>query len=182
MPVLPATGYFWSFGGLGRTCIIDLNAGASTAPVAMLGDDTQTDFPRPQFPSGGVEVLPSTSVTPMSDDSRRRGCVGNYHSPGKKSITDLGFPRASFPPGESCAEELDYIRLASLAASSVCAWTVTGSLLFGSPHRRVRGCSRSTLLLLRLMLFDGLDEVPVSGRKHQCSSARHPCPPSCDFK
>ena len=49
MPVLLAMGYLRSFGGLGRTCIIDLNAGASTAPVEMLGDDTQTDFPRPQF-------------------------------------------------------------------------------------------------------------------------------------
>ena len=62
MPVLPAAGYLRSFG------IIDLNAGASTAPVEMLGDDTQTDFSRPQFPPGGVEVLPSTSVTLMSDD------------------------------------------------------------------------------------------------------------------
>ena len=75
---------------------------------------------------------------------------------------ELDFPRASFPPGESCAEELDYIRLASLAGSPVCTWTVTGSLLFGSPHIRVRGCSRSTLLCL--LRFDGLDDVPVSGR------------------
>ena len=59
-------------------------------------------------------------------------------------------------------EELDYIRLASLAGSPVCGWTVTGSLLFGSPHRCVWGCSRSTLLCL--LRFDGLDEVPVSGR------------------
>ena len=36
----------------------------------------------------------------------------------------------------------------------MCAWTVTGSLLFGSPHRRERGCSRSTLL--GLLQFDGL--------------------------
>ena len=64
MPVLPATGYLRSFGGLGRTCIIDLHAGESTAPVEMLGD-----FPRSQFPPGGVGVLPSTSVTLMSDNS-----------------------------------------------------------------------------------------------------------------
>ena len=51
MLVLPATGYLRSFGGIGMTCIIDLNAGEST--VDMLGDDTQTDFPRPQFPPGG---------------------------------------------------------------------------------------------------------------------------------
>ena len=104
----------------------------------------------------------------------------NGHSPGENSITDLGFPRASctpgemctagldfprasFPPGESCAEELDYIRLASLTGSPVCAWTVTGSPLFGSPHRRVRGCSRSKLLCL--LRFDVIDDIPVSGRR-----------------
>ena len=67
---------------------------------------------------------------------------------------ELDFPRASFPPGESCTEERDYIRQILLAGLPVCAWTVTGSLLFGSPHRRVRGCSHSTLLcLLRLDEF-----------------------------
>ena len=116
--------------------------------------------------------MPSTSVTLMSDDSRRRGYAGNSHSPGLDSMTDLGFPRArytpgqmcaaeldfpraSFPPGESCVEELDYIRLASLAGSPMCTWTVTGSLLFGSPNRRIWGCFRSTLLCL--LRFDGLD-------------------------
>ena len=40
-------------------------------------------------------------------------------------------------------------------------WTVTGSLLFGSPHRPVRGYSRSTSLCL--LRFDVLDGIPVSG-------------------
>ena len=53
-PVLPATGYLKSFGDLGRTCIMDLNAGKSTAPAEMLGDDPQTDFRRSQFSLGGV--------------------------------------------------------------------------------------------------------------------------------
>ena len=90
----------------------------------------------------------------MSDNSRRRGSAGNGHSPGVDSMTVMGFPRvsytpgemgaaeldfprASFPPGESCVEEQDYTRTTLLAGSPVCAWTVTGSLLFGSPHRRV---------------------------------------------
>ena len=115
-------------------------------------------------------MLPSASVTLMSGGSWRCGCAGNGHSPGENCTTDLGlpwashtpgekcaaeldFPRASLTPGESCAEELGYIRLASLAGSPVCAGTVTGSLLFGSPHRRVRGCSRSTLLCH--LQFDG---------------------------
>ena len=62
-------------------------------PVEMLGDDAQTDFPRSQFPPGGVGVLPSTSVTLMSDGSRRLGCAGNGQSPGEVSMTDLGFPQ-----------------------------------------------------------------------------------------
>ena len=131
MPVFLAMGYLGSFGGLARTCIIDLYAGVSTTPVEMLVDDIQTDFPRLQFPPVGVEVLPSALVTLMSDDSRRRGCAGNRYSPGDSFMKYLGFPRASctpveicvaelyfpqarFPLGEICTEGLDYIRLASL--------------------------------------------------------------------
>ena len=44
MPVLPATGYLRSFKGLEKTCSIDLNAGESTTPVEMLGDDTPDGF------------------------------------------------------------------------------------------------------------------------------------------
>ena len=109
MLVLPATGYLRSFGGLGGTCIVDLDARVDS-PIEMLGDDTQRDFPRPHFPPGGMEVLPSTSVTLMSNNSRRRGCAGNGHSPGENSITDLCFPRASCTPGEMCVAELDFPR------------------------------------------------------------------------
>ena len=42
----------------------------------------------------------------------------------------------------------DYIWLAPLASLSVCAQTVTGSLLFGSSHRRVRSCLCSAVLSL----------------------------------
>ena len=125
--MLSATGYLTSFGDLGRTCIMDLNAGKSTAPAGILGDDTQTDFPRSQFSPGGVGVLSSTSVTLMSDNSRRRRSAGKGYSPSVDSMTVMGFPRvsytlgemcaaeldfprASFPPGESCAEERDYIK------------------------------------------------------------------------
>ena len=152
MPVLPVTGYSRSFRGLGRTCILDLNAGESKAPVRIMGDERQTDFPRPQFPPCGVRVLPSASATLVRGDWRRRGCAGNGHSPGDKCMTDLhdrselDFPQASLTPGECCVEELDYLRPALLAVLPVYAWTVTGSLLFGSPHRRVRGCYQLTLL------------------------------------
>ena len=92
----------------------------------------------------------------MSDGPQRCGSPGYVHSPGVDSMTvtvvprmssnpgemyavELDSPRASFPPGESCAEGRDYIRPTWLTGSPVCASTVTGSLLFGSPHRRVWG-------------------------------------------
>ena len=129
VPVFPATGYLGSFGGLARICVIDLYAGVSTAPVEMLADFNQMDFPKLQFPPVGMEVLPSISVILTSGDSRGHGCPGNDHSPGDGFMRNLGFPwasctpgemcavaldfpRARFPPGESCAEGLDYIRLA----------------------------------------------------------------------
>ena len=180
MPEFPATGYLGSFGGLARICVIDLHAGVLTAPVVMVVDFNQMDFPKLQFPPVGVEVLPSTSVTLTSAYSRGRGCLGNGHSQGDGFMTNLSFPRASctpgeicaaeldfplarFPPGESCAEGLDYISLPSQTGSSVCAWTVTGSLLFRSPHRRVWGSSCSALLFPRR--FDEFEDIPVSGRR-----------------
>ena len=49
-------------------------------------------------------------------------------------------------PGEmKCAEDLDYIRPASVVESPVYVWSVTGSLLFGSPLRRVRGSQQPPL-------------------------------------
>ena len=63
MPVLPVTGYLRSFRGPGRTCILDLNAGESKAPVRMTGDERETDFTRPQFSPCGVRAFPSASVT-----------------------------------------------------------------------------------------------------------------------
>ena len=155
MPVLPVTGYLRSFRGPEGTCILDLNAGESKAPARMMGDERETDFPRPQFPPCGVRAFPSELVTLVCGGWRRRVCAGNSYFPGDKCTTDLGFPRASHTPGEKCAAELDfprasltlgecccaeelgYIRPALLAESPVYAWTVTGSLLFRSPHRRV---------------------------------------------
>ena len=131
----------------------------------MIVDFSQMDFPKLQFPPVGVEVLPSTLATLTSADSQGRGCPGNGHSPGDGFMTNLGFPQASctpgemyaaelnfprarFPPGERCAEGLDYIRMASRTGSPVCTWTVTGSFLCGSPHRRVQGSSCSALVFV----------------------------------
>ena len=62
----------------------------------------------------------------------RRGCVGNGHSPGEtQDARKVGVSR--------CAEDSAYIKLDSVVESPVCVWSVTGSLLFGSPLGRVRG-------------------------------------------
>ena len=58
------------------------------------------------------------------------------------------------------AEEQDYIWPTWLAGSAVCAWTVTGSLLIGSPHRLVLSCFRSAVLFLRQV--DGCSAEPPS--------------------
>ena len=71
-----------------------------------------------------------------------QGFPRSSYTPGEMCVAEFDFPRVSFPPGERCPEELEYIRL---ARSPVCAWIVTGSLLFGSPHRRVQGCFRSAV-------------------------------------
>ena len=83
------------------------------------------------------------------------GFPQNDSSPGESGTVELDLPQASFPPGEGGAEDWDYIRPAWLAGSSVCARTVTGSLLFGSPHRFVRSCLRSAVFSLRWI--DDLD-------------------------
>ena len=48
-------------------------------------------------------------------------------------------------PGEMCTEDSDYIRPDSVVESPVYVWSVTGSLLFGSPLRRVRGLQQLPL-------------------------------------
>ena len=76
-------------------------------------------------------------------------------APGECGAVELDFRRASFPPGENGVEECDYIRPVPLAGLSVCARTVTGSLLFGSPHRLAQSCLYSAVLSLQWI--DDLD-------------------------
>ena len=76
-PAFPAAGYLGCFGGLARTCVIDLYAGVSTTPVEMMVEDKKPDF---------LELA--------SKDSRGRGYG---YSPGGSSKTDLGFPRRAVP-------------------------------------------------------------------------------------
>ena len=69
------------------------------------------------------------------------GCAGNGHSPGEtQDARKLGVP-----PGEKCAEDSGYIRPDSVVESPVYVWSVTVSLLFGSPLRRVWGVQQPPL-------------------------------------
>ena len=78
-------------------------------------------------------------------------------APGECAVVELDFHQASLPPGENGPEECDFISPAPLAGSSVCAGMVTGSLLFGSPHRLVRSCLYSAVLSLQW-----IDDIDIS--------------------
>ena len=70
-----------------------------------------------------------------------RGCVGNGHSPGEtQDAREVGVSL-----GDRCMEDSDYIRPDSVVESPVYVWSVTGSLLLGSPLRRVRGLQQPHL-------------------------------------
>ena len=65
-----------------------------------------------------------------------RGCAGNGNSLGETPNAR----KVGVSPGEiECAEDSGYIRPESVVASPVYVWSVTGSLFFGSPCRRVLG-------------------------------------------
>ena len=84
----PAAGYLRCFGGLTRTCVIDLYTGVSITPVEMMVEDKKPDF-----------------LKLASKDSRGRGYG---YSPGGSFKTDLGFPRASCTPVEMCTVDLNF--------------------------------------------------------------------------
>ena len=65
----------------------------------------------------------------------------------------MGVPRTCM----WCAENLIYIRPGSVVESPVCVWSVTGSLLFGSPLGRVQGvlAQDTSWIVLRCLWFHG---------------------------
>ena len=118
-------------------------------------DSTRTRIREHRHCPEYVDIF-STDQVNETDKIGNRTQKGTFRSDGLDRIypehqtrVDSNFPRASFAPGEICAERQDYIRRASLTGSPVCTQTVTGSLLFGSPHRLVRGSSCLTLFLPR---------------------------------
>ena len=78
--------------------------------------------------------MPSATVAQVRICTWMRGCAGNGHSLGERQDAR----KADSSPGERCAEKPGYIRPVLVAGPPVYAWVVTGSLLFGSPPRRVR--------------------------------------------
>ena len=104
---------------------------------------------------GAVKLDCSTVWGFPQIDSAAVGC-------GTVELDDLTFRWRSFPPDEfSAGRKRDYIWLAPLAGSSVCARTVTGSLLFGSSHRLVRSCLGSAGISLHW-----LESVDVPQCRH----------------
>ena len=113
---------------------------------------------------------------------------------GAVELNDMYFRRTSFPQIDSAAvssgaveldstgREGDYIWLAPLASSSVCARTVTGSLLAGSPNRLVLFRLYSVVLSLRCI--DDLDisrESPIPQKLHLGTTDRRIMPDICSF-
>ena len=96
----------------------------------------------PPIPHCRVAEVPSVTVAQLRGGTRMRCCVGNGHSPGEtQDAREVGV----FPGEMECAEDSDYIKPDSVVESPVYVWSVTGSLLFGSPLRRVRGLQQPPL-------------------------------------
>ena len=133
---------------------------------------TVVSFPRTSSTPGEMCAI-EVEFMPVMNFPRTSSTPGEICAVELGSRTALGFPQIDsspgesgaveldFPPGESCAEDCDYIRPAWFAGSSVCPRTVTGSLLFGSPHRLVRSCLRLAVFSLRWI--DDLDTFSTCG-------------------
>ena len=136
LPELPDTACLKYFRDVGRKCVLDLNVEGTCARVSPPECGLETVAQMPLFQHGRVAVVPSDMVAQVSGCTRMRGCAGNRHSPGEtQDALEVGVS-----PGEmKCVEDSDYIRPDSVVESPVYVWSVTGSLLFGSPLRRVRG-------------------------------------------
>ena len=79
--------------------------------------------------------MPSDAVAQRHGCTHMRFCSGNGLSPGETHDAQ----EVGVSPGEmESAEDSAYIRPDSVTELPVYAWSVTGSLLFGSPLRRVR--------------------------------------------
>ena len=135
LPEFPDTACLKYFRNIRKKCVLDLNARETYTPVWSPECGLETDAPKPPFPQCRVEVVPSATVAQVCGCMQMRGCAGNGHSPGEtQDAREVGVS-----PGERCAEDSDYIRPDSVVESPVQVWSLTGSLLFGSPPRRVRG-------------------------------------------
>ena len=106
-------------------------------------------------------------------DSTAVGC-------GAVELDEMNFRRTSFPPDEfppnefSAGRDGDYIWLAPLASSSVCAQSVTGSLFSGSSHRLVRSSLCSAVLSLRW-----IESADVPQCRHLQTAVGHSKPDIC---
>ena len=79
------------FRGLARTGVIDLYAGVLTTPVGRMVEDQKPDL-----------------LALTRQDSRGRG---SGYSPGRRYMTDLGFPRVSCSLVEMCAVDSNFPRV-----------------------------------------------------------------------
>ena len=118
---------------VGKSCLLDLNVRGTYLCVWPPECGLETVARMPPIPYCRVAESLSNAVT------QRCGCAGNGHSPGETQDVRVS------PCDIKCAEDPAYIKPDSAIESPVYVWSVTGSLLFGSPLRCVRGLQRLTL-------------------------------------
>ena len=143
LPEFPDTECLNCFNELGKTCVMDLSAWGPCPqigpPDCGLGTFAQ---PSPNRQKCLVSEVSSDAIAQVRGCAWMRGCVGNRHSPGETPDER----KVGVSPGEiECTEDSGYIRLETVVESPVYVWSVTGSLLFGSPFRRVLGLPQPTL-------------------------------------
>ena len=132
LPELLDTACLKYFKDVGRKCVLDLNAEGTCARVSPTEYGLETIAQMLPFQHAGWRWC---LLIRWRNCAVVCGCAGNGHSAGEtQDAREVGVS-----PGEmKCAEDLDYIGPDSVAETPVYVWSVTGSLLFGSPPRRVK--------------------------------------------
>ena len=138
LPEFPDMDCLKYFRDIGKNYVLDLNAGGTYTRVRPPECALETVAQLPPFQA----EVPSDTVAQVCGSTRMRGCAGNGHSPGEtQDAREVGVS-----PGEmECANS--GVRRRPIVESAVYVWSVTGSLFFGSPLRRVRAYSSRLCLL-----------------------------------
>ena len=142
LPEIPDTGCLSCFSDVRKNCVQDLNARGTYLRVKPSECSLGTVAQMPPIQHCRVAEVPSDTVAQVCGCTRMHSYAGNGHSPGEtQDARKVGVS----PVEMECAEDSGYIRPDSVVESPVYVWSVTGSLLLGSPLRHVRGLQQLPL-------------------------------------